>query len=133
MKRRHNVPWLWLIGAAALVAGCSKQDTEGLGRVGRKTAARCEVVTAGVQQTVQRGCAGIWSAWESAALETRVSARLRWEKSLSEVAVEVRATGKTVELRGRVRDEQQKQRAAEVAAATLGVEKVENLLTVAKE
>jgi hypothetical protein len=125
--------WPWLLGVLALACGCSRQDTDGLGRVGRKAGARCEVVTRGVHQAVHRGCQGVWSSWETAALETRVSARLRWEKALSESDVEVRATGKTVELHGKVRDELSKKRAGELAEGTLGVEKVENLLEVGKE
>lgn len=131
MKGLHKT--LWLCGVFALAGGCSRQDTDGLGRIGRKATVRCEAVTANVNHTAQRGCQGIWNSWETAALETRVSARLRWEKSLSESVIEVQATGKTVELRGKVGDEPQKRRAGELAEGTLGVEKVDNQLQVAKE
>jgi hypothetical protein len=125
--------WWWLLGVLAVAGGCSRQDTDVLARIGRKTAARSEVVTAGVHKTVHRGCQGVWSSWDAAALETRVAARLRWEKGLNESAIEVRATGTTVELHGKVRDEGSRKRAGELAETTLGVEKVENRLELGKE
>ena len=61
----------------------------------------------------------------------RVSARLRWDKSLVDAKIEVSEAGTTVELKGTVGEPAQKQRALELAESTAGVEKVTDSLEVA--
>jgi osmotically-inducible protein OsmY len=65
---------------------------------------------------------------DAAGLDLRVSARLRWDKTLSEAPIDVQTNGAVVELRGKVRDLTQRRRAVELAGTTAGVEKVNDLL-----
>ena len=120
---------VWLLGLAALTAGCSRQDTERLGRIGKHLAARAETVTADCR-------AGLGSSWngvgEGAGLEARVGARLRWDRGLAGLPLQVHAAGGTVELKGTVRDLAQRRRAVELAESTSGVEKVNDQLQIAE-
>lgn len=63
-------------------------------------------------------------------LEAKVLARLRWDKSLDGMQIEVRTTHGVVELKGGVAKEEQRKRAVEIAEATVGVENVVDSLTV---
>ncbi len=64
-------------------------------------------------------------------LAGRVSARLRWDKSLADVKIEVSASGSILELKGSVREPAQKKRVLELAESTDGVDKVTDNLEVA--
>jgi osmotically-inducible protein OsmY len=64
------------------------------------------------------------------ALDARVSARLRWDKTLSSEQIHVQATGGIIELKGRVRDLNQRRRAVELAESTVGTEQVLDLLEI---
>ncbi len=58
-------------------------------------------------------------------IDSRVSARLKWDKAMAEAEIQVNGIGDSaVELTGKVRDMEQKQRAVEIAQTTAGVEKV---------
>jgi osmotically-inducible protein OsmY len=114
----------WLVLALALAAGCNRQDTEALTRIGKKIVARSEAVTCDL-----KSCAATsWQAVQDSSSESRVAARLRWDKQLSDSAVEVQAAGNGVELRGTVRDLEQHRRAVMLAESTAGVESVKDSL-----
>jgi hypothetical protein len=121
-----------LLGFAATLSGCAKADTERLAKVGAKIAQRAESLLPG-------GKGPLTHAWQvlplptgEVAVDARVAARLNWEKSLADAHVEVRSLpGEAVELRGSVRDLEQRRRAVAVAEATAGVEKVEDHLEIA--
>ena len=117
-------PCRWLLLTLALTAGCNRQDTEALTRIGKKIVARSEALTCEL-----RTCAASsWQAGLDTSIESRVAARLRWDKQFAETPVEVQATGATVELRGTVRDLEQHRRAVMLAESTLGVESVKDSL-----
>jgi hypothetical protein len=126
-KLRARV-WL-LLGLAAFTAGCSRQDTERLARIGKRIAAHAEALTADCR-------AGMGSSWngvgEGAGLGARVRARLRWDKALTGLPIRVHAAGGAVELTGTVHDLTQRRRAVELAESTTGVEKVNDQLQVAE-
>lgn len=113
-----------------LLAGCSRQDTECLGRIGRKMLERTQSATDEVGERLHAG-------WKNVRTETglrdRVEARLRWEKALVETNVEVHVTGADVELRGSVHTPEQRRRAVELAETTDGVAKVTAELRVEDE
>jgi osmotically-inducible protein OsmY len=116
----------WLLIALLLgLAGCSHQDADRLARVTRRAAGKLEGLTDGWQS--------LRVGWEGITLDSRVSARLRWDKGLAGAHIEARASGTTVELEGTVADANQRGRAVEVAETTLGVEHVTDKLTVAGE
>jgi osmotically-inducible protein OsmY len=116
--------------AALIFCGCSNQDQAHLARCGRKIADRLENLIhsdgklAAVWQSVQ-GCS------DEAALDARISARLRWDKVTADAQVQVKAAGGVVELKGTVRDPDQRRRAVELAEGTVGVEKVTDSLEIA--
>jgi hypothetical protein len=119
--------WL-LLGLSVLAAGCSRQDTERLARVGKRIAGRFEALTADCR-------AGLGSSWHGsgAGLSGRVAARLRWDRGLAGLSIQVHSTGEAaVELKGTVRDLTQRRRAVELAESTAGVEKVSDQLQVSE-
>ncbi len=122
MGKRSGVT-ICLAGLLALVSGCKRQDTESLGRIGRKVLDRAHVATAGFQEKLS-GLKG------NLGLHERVSHRLRWDKALAELTVEVNGTGAEVELKGIVKTADQKRRAVELAETTAGVERVSDSLQV---
>ena len=64
-------------------------------------------------------------------IEARVYARIHWDKALTEAKIDLATPEKgAIVLNGTVPDEKAKTKAAELAADTVGVTKVTNLLTV---
>ena len=114
----------WLLLALALAAGCNRQDTEALSRIGKKIVARSEALTCDLKTSA----ASSWQVGQDSSLESRVAARLRWDKQIADTPVEVLATGNAVELRGTVRDLEQHRRAVMLAESTAGVESVKDSL-----
>ena len=112
-----------------LVHGCGRDDADGLARVGRKALARAEPLTEEANGRLAAGWQAIRGEQETA-VATRVDHRLRWDKELDGAAITVQAVPGGVELRGKVRGEAQRQRAAELAQSTTGVENVTDMLEV---
>lgn len=118
-------PGRLLACVAVVCGGCGSQDAEYLARISRKVAARVEHLTG---QTHDKLADGLL---EEMGLDTRVAIRLRWERALAGARIQVRLVGTgAVELTGRVADESQRQRAAELAETTAGVDQVTNALEV---
>jgi osmotically-inducible protein OsmY len=129
-KRRAG----WLLAGLLLgLAGCSHQDVDRLARVARRAAAKLEGLTGGVGRQLPDGWPALHAGGDDTALESRVGARLRWDRALAGATIEVRASGTTVELHGTVADANQRGRAVELAEATLGVEHVTDKLELAGE
>ena len=119
-KRRHRY---WLL-VALLLAGCNRQDTEALTRIGQKVQARTEAVTGDLKSTA----AASWHTVGELGVEARVAARLRWDKELAGAAIDVLPSGTGVELRGKVATFEQRRRAVMLAESTVGVEGVKDSL-----
>jgi hypothetical protein len=117
----------WLLLGLVLAAGCSRQDTERLARVGRRMAGHAEALTGELRE-------GLGSGWQGLGgpLEARVAARLRWDRGLTDTAILVEVSGNTVELKGKVRDLTQRRRAVELAQSTDGVEQVNDQLQISE-
>jgi osmotically-inducible protein OsmY len=117
----------WRIGLFCVLmlmaCGCEQQDTERLDRAGRRVAVKCGHAASAIQDKL----ATTWSAarthWEDTPLDVRVTARLRSDKDLADAEIQVGAREGVVELHGTV-NIKQRQRAVELAEATIGVEKV---------
>jgi hypothetical protein len=125
-KLRGALACCVLAGLAA--AGCNRQDADRLARVSRRGLVRAEAVLAGAASGLPGGWQGGEAGLRDAGLDLRVSARLRWEKKLADLPIEVQAQGAVVELRGKVQDLDQRRRAVEIAETTVGVEKVNDQL-----
>jgi hypothetical protein len=133
----------------ALVSGCGGDDTERLGRIGRKTLARCDTVTAGLRNRMTAGIDAVRSSLPAAAasgsapvtpaaqpftpaaavattpIDARVLWRIRWDKALAGADIQVETpSGGVVQIHGVVNDLPRQRRAVELAETTEGVDKV---------
>ncbi len=124
MRKRY---WLAALGCLAL-AGCDWQDTDRLARVGRKVDEKFHALTGGPQEKLSSGWLAMRTNWDAVTLDTRVSARLRWDKALADTPIQVSATDGVVELKGKVADLSHRQRAVEIALSTAGVTEVKDSL-----
>ena len=116
-----------LIVSVVCLAGCNRQDTECLTRIGRKIALHAKNSTGELGSKVDLSWAGVR---KEPSLQEKVQDRLRWENTLTEIAFEVHVKDKQVELKGIVKTPLQRQRAVELAETVAGVEKVSDALTV---
>ena len=124
MGNRHwRKPIVPLVVFVLFVLGCNRSDQDHLARAAGK--AREKINSASGESG-----RGLTTGWQSMALDARVSARLRWDKTLSNEQIQVQATGGVIELKGTVRDLGQRRRAVELAESTVGTEQVLDLLEV---
>lgn len=117
----------YLGGLVVLVLlGCNRNDTEALARIGRTLAghARSNVDNLGARLDLR----GLGK--REPTLQDKIQDRLRFENTLAELTLEVQVNDKEVELKGTVKSDLQRQRAAELAETVAGVEKVTNSLQV---
>ena len=108
-------------------AGCNRQDTECLSRIGRKVAVHTKRNTGDIGSKLDVSWAG---AKREPTLQEKVQDRLRWENTLTDVTFDVSVKDKQVELKGTVKTAQQRQRALELAETLAGVDKVTDAITV---
>jgi hypothetical protein len=118
---------LVLAGGLLVTSGCVKQDTEILARVGRKVFDQGRDSTAGLRERL----ATVMPRLGGDTLQDQVSQRLRTDKSLQGIKIDVTVRDREVELAGAVTNDDQKRRALELAETTFGVEKVTDSLAVA--
>ena len=113
-----------LLAAAALLVttGCVKQDTDILARVGKRALDQGRDATSGLRTKLAAYLPATGSGGDS--LEERVAQRLRSDKALQGIKIDVVANGAEIELKGSPTTDDQKRRATELAEATVGVEKV---------
>ena len=128
--RRRRLSGMVGVGAsfAALAAGCTSKDAEHLARIGQKTVGRANEISSGVNGQRVNGWQMVRSGVEEMTVDTRVTARLRWDKELRDVPIQVRASSGVVELSGTVQSLAQRRRAVELAERTAGVERVVDAL-----
>jgi hypothetical protein len=112
-----------LVVFVLFVLGCNSSDQDHLARAAGK--AREKIKSASGESG-----RGLTTGWQSMALDARVSARLRWDKTLSNEQIQVQAAGGVIELKGAVHDLIQRRRAVELAESTVGTEQVVDLLEV---
>jgi osmotically-inducible protein OsmY len=128
-KRKSSLILLLFLGLASL-GGCSRQDRECLSGIGRKLIERAGSATASYREKLD----GLKSSRDGDDnLQDRVSLRLRWEKVLADTAIQVVASGNEIELKGTVKNIEQRARATELAESTAGVDRVLVSLTVGEE
>ena len=112
------------------LAGCVKQDTEILTRVGRKLADKAQTSTAELREKLPFR---LTTAGAEPSLADHIQQRLASDKLLSATKIDVQVRGAEVELKGVVDKEEQKHRAFDLAETTQGVEKVLDSLLVRSE
>jgi osmotically-inducible protein OsmY len=117
---------LLAVGLVLVAAGCNREDSQRLARVGHKIVAKAEQLTGGTQE---RLVSGLPVVQNDSGLAGRVSNRLRWDTAVADADITVRAQGDVIELRGTAESLQQRRRAIELAETTVGVTRVVDLLT----
>lgn len=127
--RRRRLGW-WLAAGVLACCGCSNQDTDRLTQVAQLVAAKVQNMTGGSDGKVLSGWQTLRGNLDAASLESRVRARLYWDKALEDALIDVRAHDGQVELIGTVHDLGQRRRAVELADSTAGAVQVIDALTV---
>ncbi len=139
-----------LVLLLATATGCTGDDTDRLGRIGRKTMARCDNLTSGLRDRVSAGIDAVRTSLPASKtglpvpipapepvtpaasvsatpIDARVLWRIRWDKALAGADIQVESpSGGVVRLRGIVNDLPRQRRAIELAESTEGVERVAN-------
>jgi len=114
----------WML--LATCAGCNRQDTEAISRIGSKIAVHTQRHIEDINPKLDLH----WPDSKKTTLQDIIQDRLRHENTLTDVVFEVIVKDKEVELRGNVKDPLQRQRAVELAETVAGVEKVNNAIQV---
>jgi hypothetical protein len=121
---------IWLFSGSLLSCGCNSRDTDRLAAFGTKLGQKMEGLLAPGSGRTIRAWHAIPVNLGDGAIDARVSARLNGDKALAEASIQVQVVGGTAELHGKVRSEDQRRRAYELAQTTLGVEKVLDRLEI---
>jgi len=135
MHNRSGWGRRWLcLGLVGLACGCSSQDSDRLARVGRKAAAKADGLTEGARGRLANAWQAMKVSTDEGTVDGRVATRLRLDKALAGVSIQVTALGKgQIRLRGTVADLPQRRRAVDLAQTTFGVTGVFDELTVEGE
>jgi osmotically-inducible protein OsmY len=118
------------LGLALLAVGCNSQDADCLAKLGSRLSQAARILVSTNQQRLWDKVPACRGADD---VETRVARRLKWDKSLADLSIQVRPLESGVELRGQVPSEELRRRALELAEWTLGVEHVRDLLEVSSQ
>lgn len=117
----------WLLLGALLLSGCQAKDGEVLAKAGHRAGQKLGL-TRGPSVNAFSGT--LRGALGEMSLAVRVENRLRWDRFLADQPIEAVVTNSaTVTLKGGVADLSLRQRAVELAKATLGVEGVIDEMT----
>jgi osmotically-inducible protein OsmY len=128
MKRSFGLALLGL-ALTFLVFGCSNDDPDHLARIAKCVAAKSEGLTGDADKTLT-GWQALQANLDELTLDTRVSARLRWDKDLAGARIQVQTKEGAVELKGTVVDLSQRRRAVELAQSTVGTDNVVDQLEI---
>lgn len=109
----------------AFLAGCNRQDTDALARIGQK------LTTLSVEQgdTLREKYQVSWSVLPG--LKEKVQQRISWDKALTNAKIDIVVNGKEVELKGSIVNDEQRRQAITLAENTSGVDKVVDSLQLA--
>jgi hypothetical protein len=123
-------PLIFLLPFLCATIGCNAEDATRLGQIGRLIAARAEAIPGAANGKLSTAWPAAKEAPNEPSSVQRVRARLRWDKALTNVVIEVGGDGSTVQLNGKVGDQKLKSLAVELAQTTAGVDKVVDSLEV---
>ena len=110
--------------------GCNSRDADRLANLGTKLERRAESLLAPDAARLLRGWRTAPFSLSEGTIDARVSSRLNWDKALADTPIQAKVVGGVVELHGKVRSEDQRRRAYELALTTEGVEKVLDRLEI---
>jgi hypothetical protein len=131
MGERRAIRWaICLIGLVTFSPGCQRADTDRLARVGHKLADKTELLSAQANNKLVTGFHTLRANLEDVGLDARVSARLRWDKALADVVIQVQVIDGHIQLSGTVPDLSMRRRAVELAESTIGVTEVVDALEI---
>jgi osmotically-inducible protein OsmY len=115
---------------ALLVCGCGQNDVATLRRLGGKASEQFRLATGLSRGRLAGGMQAVRGSLGNK-IDSRVAARLSWDKYLEKAEIRVRSPAEgTVRLEGTIPDASHRQRAVDIAGSTLGVEKVVEELEV---
>jgi osmotically-inducible protein OsmY len=124
--------WLALAALGLLAAGCNRDVTERLGRVGRLAVAKLDAATGGARSRLAGGWQAMRGSLGDPSTESRVVLRLQWDTMLAGTRLRVTSPAPgVVRLEGAVATFDQQRRAVGLAHTTEGVHEVEDALTLA--
>lgn len=112
-----------------LLAGCNRQDTECLARIGKRVLERSQSATTEFGERVHGGLRELRGEAE---VKDHVVERLRWDKGLVDLKLDVEVKERKATLRGAVNNPDQKRRAVELVQTTVGIEEVVDEVTLAE-
>lgn len=124
---------LWVcFGTSALIlgSGCNRQDTDHLAEIGKILAHKTNVLTSQAQEDLRRKWEGLHRVHDNSMLARRVATRIQYDKQLENISISVKSEGEIIELSGMVQDDQQRQRAVDLARTTVGVEQVKDEMKI---
>jgi hypothetical protein len=130
---RVRVQPCWLLGLALtlLSGGCQREDIDRLSRVGKKAGHRIDRLTGEMRSHLLAGAQRAKPALGVQGLAGRVAPRLRWDRDLAGADLKVSSPRQgVIRLEGTVLGLSQQRRALTLTRSTLGVEEVEDQLTV---
>lgn len=134
MNNRRSVGNLgWLLALAMLLSGCSRQDTDRLGKIGKIVGQRVEAVVGDMTEDLSKRLHQARENRQQNQLSWQITKRLEGDQGLADCKIEVFVQGGQVELKGHVKDLQQRRRIVEVVESTAGVTRVKDSLTTADE
>ena len=121
----------WLLASILLTiaAGCNRQDSEGLSRIGRKVAVHAKNSAGDIGAKLDFS----WAGKREPSLQEKIQDRLRFDSTLTEITFDVQVWDKEVVLKGTVKSATQKQRAIELAETVASVERVTDTIEVRDE
>jgi hyperosmotically inducible periplasmic protein len=114
--RRLALFGLFLVGP---LAGCDRADGDRLARAGRRAALNVQALV-----PERTPFADAINLPKNATAVERVRARFQSDRSLGSLAIEIAGSDGVVRLKGQIADQAIRQRAIDMAEATVGVEKV---------
>jgi osmotically-inducible protein OsmY len=128
----HRSTWArrGLLYALLILAGCSDQDAERIGKVSNKALQKAKALTSEAGEQLGVRLPNLDVKLETLEVTARVQARVNWDQGLEDASIRVEADATGIRLTGLVTSEAQRRRAVELAESTAGVEKVTDSLDV---
>ncbi len=122
-----------LLLSLVLLAGCAEADAEKVRRVGEKTYDRAASLAVQTWDELGRTLLDAAPKTETVPdVKARVEYRLKWDRELAEVKIDVIMDAEDVVLVGKLKSESLKERALRLASDTVGVIKVKDELQLEK-